>query len=80
MSASGFHWPFYLQPKIVSEVQEAHNIYLLNKCIIGNYDIEFVEEPVNIKTWLMRARWNYFHGCTNKKLTADIKVASEIPN
>ena len=56
MSASGFHWPFYLQPKIVSEVQEAHNIYLLNKCIIGNYDIEFVEEPVNIKTWLMRAR------------------------
>lgn len=45
------------EPKIASEVQQAHNTFLSNKCIVGNYDIKCVEEPVNIKIWLIRARW-----------------------
>ena len=69
----GFHLPFYFQPKIVSEVQQAHDNALINKCSVDNYDVRCVEELVNIKTWLITARCNSFYYCIDKKFTKTSK-------
>lgn len=42
---------------------------LLNKCITDNHGIRCIEEPLNIKTWLIRARWTCSYYCTSKKFT-----------
>lgn len=60
------------ETKIVFEVQQTHNTLLSNKCAIDSYDSKCVKEPVNIKTWLIRARWIHFYWCTNKKFSVDI--------
>lgn len=62
-------------PKIVSEVLQAHNTYLLNKCVNDNHGIRCVEEPVNIK-----CQMKLFLLLYQQEIRKDIKVASKIPN
>ena len=64
----GFHLPISRATNSLWGTTGAQYI-LLNKCITDSHGIRCIEEPLNIKTWLIRARWTCSYYCTSKKFT-----------